>query len=323
VQVRFDLRAGKLRHFLFVPYQFRIESMIFQSKTLIKTLPLCIACALGATAALAQDQAAAVDDPTTVIASVNGVDYPLDVFRVFYSERVQGNQNTPEMQERAFNEFLNLIVASQQAEKDNLEADREVQAALELRRMMILSAAALQQFGEQAQPSEDEMKKAYAEFVAEAQRTEYKARHILLDDEEKAKDIIKQLQKKKGKNFEKLAEENSLGPTKDKGGDLGWFDSRQMVKPFADAVSEMKVGTFTTEPVQTQFGWHVILLEETRDAEAPTFDEVKPQIEASLKRQMVVEKLGELREGAKVDLNESVVKIKEEGADDSDEKAGN
>lgn len=290
------------------------------TEKLFKIIPLYAAVTLGsilfgATLALAEDEKDLADDPSTVIATVNGVNYPLDVFRVFYNERVQGNENTPEMQERAFNEFLNLIVASQQAEKDNLEAEREVQAALELRRMMILSAAALQEFGEQAQPSEDELKKAYDGFVEQAKRTEYKARHILLDEQEKANDIIKQLSKKKGKNFVELAEKNSLGPTAEKGGDLGWFDSRQMVKPFADVVSEMEVGTFTTEPVQTQFGWHVILLEETREAEAPSFEDVKPQLEASLKRQMVVEKLGNLRQAAQVELNEDVVKMRENASD--------
>jgi peptidyl-prolyl cis-trans isomerase C len=286
--------------------------MTYNTRCLLKTLPLCVAMAFASSAVVAEEDASPMDDPSTLIATVNGVDYPLDVFRVFYNERVQGGQNSPEMQERVFNEFLNLIVASQQAQKDNLEQEREVQAALELRRMMILSSAALQQFGNQAQPSEKELKEAYDAFIADAQRTEYKARHILLDEEDKAKDIIKQLQKKKGKNFEKLAEEHSLGPTAEKGGDLGWFDSRQMVKPFADAVSEMEVGRFTSEPVKTQFGWHVILLEETRDAEPPAFEDVKPQLEASLKRQMVVEKLGELREQAKVELNEDVVKMKED-----------
>lgn len=290
--------------------------MIYSKSKILTTAPICMAALLAAGSALAQDSV--VDDPSTVIATVNGEGYPLDVFRVFYNERIQGNQNTPEMQERAFNEFLNLIVASQEAEKLNLEQEREVQAALELRHMMIMSSAALQKFGDQAEPSESDLKKAYDEFVEEAKRTEYKARHILVDEEEKAKELIKQLEKKKGKNFEKLAEENSLGPTAEKGGDLGWFDSRQMVKPFADAVSEMEVGTFTTEPVKTQFGWHVILLEETRDAEPPTFEEVKPQLEASLKRQMVVEKLGELREKADVKLNEEVVKMK----DGSDSEAG-
>lgn len=284
--------------------------MTQSTQTLIKTLPLCVALVLGAGVAAADPQQALMDDPNTVIVTVNGVAYPLDVFRVFYQERMQGNENTPELQERAFNEFLNLIVASQQAERDNLQNERDVLAALELRRMMILSAAALQQFGERAEPSEEQIRAAYDALVAGASRTEYRARHILVEEEEKAKDLIKQLQRRRGRNFVELAEKNSTGPTAEKGGDLGWFDARQMVQPFAEAVSQLEVGAFTTEPVQTQFGWHVILLEETREAEPPPFEEVKPQITISLQRQMVVERLGDLREAAQVDLNESVVKLR-------------
>lgn len=279
------------------------------------------AATLGAGVALAEDEKSQADDPSTPIATVNGVSYPLDVFLTFYSQGLQGNQDTPEMQTRAFNLFLNLIVASQQAEKENMESRRDVQAALELSRMTVLSSATMKKFAMESQPSEEELKKAYEQFVEQSQRTEFKARHILLDEEDKAKDVIKKLKKKKGKNFEELAEEYSLGPTAEQGGDLGWFDSQQMVKPFADAVAEMEVGNFSTEPVKTQFGWHVILLEETRDAEVPPFDEVKPRLEAEVKRQMVLDKLNELRVAAKVDINEDFEKAKENGetaADDED-----
>jgi peptidyl-prolyl cis-trans isomerase C len=118
--------------------------------------------------------------------------------------------------------------------------------------------------------------------------------------------------KKKAKNFEQLAKENSLGPTADKGGDLGWFDARQMVKPFSDAVAKLKPGEWTEEPVQTQFGWHVILLEDTRDAEPPSLEDAKPSLEAAVKRQKVAAKLAEMRNEAMVELNEDVVKLKEE-----------
>ncbi len=257
------------------------------------------------------------DDPSTIIATVNGVEYPFDIFRVFFVERMQqqGNdQNTPQLQEIAFNDFLNMIVAAQDAEARNLGTMREVQAALELQRLAILSTAALQTIAEESNPSDDELQAAYANFVEQAKRTEYKARHILLDDEDKARALIKKIDRK-GKNFEALAREHSLGPTKDKGGDLGWFDARQMVKPFADAVAQMKPGTFTKEPVQTQFGWHIIQLEETRIAEPPSFDEARMQLEVSLRRQKVVERLGQLREQADVVLNEDVVKMKDASAD--------
>jgi peptidyl-prolyl cis-trans isomerase C len=250
----------------------------------------------------------------TLLATVNGKEYPLDVFRAFFSERVQqtGGQNTPELQQQAFNEFLNLVVASQEADKRNLGDLPEVQSALEMQRMMVMSAAALQQIAAESDPTEDELKAAYEDFVEQAKRTEYKARHILVDEKAQAEDLIKKLDKSKGKDFEKLARENSLGPTAEKGGDLGWFDARRMVKPFSDAVATMEPGNYTEQPVQTQFGWHVILLEDTRPAEPPSFDEAKPQLEAALRRQKVAEKLNELRAAADVDLNEDVVKVREE-----------
>jgi peptidyl-prolyl cis-trans isomerase C len=250
----------------------------------------------------------------TLIATINGQPYTLELFRVFYAQRLQqaNAQNSPEFQERAFNEFMNLVVAAQDAETRDLGERADVQASLKLQRMMVLSNAALQAIAAETEVTDEELEQAYEQFKEQAKRTEYKARHILVDDQEKAQELAKQVTKKKGKNFEELAKENSLGPTADKGGDLGWFDARQMVKPFADALAGLEPGQWTEEPIQTQFGWHVILLEETRDAEPPSLEDAKPNLEAAIKRQKVATKLGEMRDQAKVDLNEEVVKLKEE-----------
>lgn len=273
---------------------------------------LAIAVASPACAQEAQE----VDD--TLIATVNGQPYQLDLFRAYYGELLQqrSGQDSAQLQEQAFNEFMNLVVASQEGKKRNLADDPEVKTALELQRMVVLSAAALQSIGAENNPTEEQLRQAYDEFVAQSQRTEYKARHILLDDKDKAQAIIEELDAADGDGFETLAEENSLGPTAEKGGDLGWFDSRRMVKPFADAVAEMEPGTYSKQPVQTQFGWHVILLEETRTAEPPAFEQAKPQLEAMLRQQRVAEVLTELRNNAEVDLNEEVVKVKEVPAAD-------
>ncbi|MEA3641050.1 MAG: peptidyl-prolyl cis-trans isomerase [Lamprobacter sp.] len=253
----------------------------------------------------------------TLIATVNGQTYELNLFRAYYGEILaqRNGQDSPELQEQAFNEFMNLIVASQEGEKRDLEDNPEVQAALALQRMMVLSAAALQSIGAEIQPTETELKQAYDEFVQQSQRTEYKARHILLDDKDKAQALIEELDAANGEGFAALAEKNSLGPTAEKGGDLGWFDARRMVKPFADAIAEMEPGTYSAQPVQTQFGWHVILLEETRTAEPPTFDEAKPQLQALLRQRKVAETLAGLRNTADVQLNEEVVKLKEAPAE--------
>ncbi len=254
----------------------------------------------------------------TLIATINGEPYELDLFRLFYAQRLQqaGGENSPQLQERAFNEFMNLVVAAQEGEKRKLADRPDVQSALELERMMVLSTAALQAIAADTEVSDDELKQAYEQFKQQAKRTEYRARHILVDDREKAQELAKQVTKKKAKNFEKLAKEHSLGPTADKGGDLDWFDAKQMVKPFADAVAELQPGEWTEEPVKTQFGWHVILLEETRDAEPPSFEDAKPNLEAAVKRQKVAATLAAMRNQAMVELNEEVVRLKQDAGDE-------
>lgn len=276
-------------------------------------IPATLLTAVLGTPACAQ-QANGQPEDDTIIATINGQPYTLDLFRGFYGERMQetGGQDSPQLQEQVFNEFLNLVVAAQEGEARDLEQSEAVQTALELQRMMVLSNAALQVLAGEADPSEDELKAAYDRFVAQSQRTEYKARHILVDDKDKAQELIAELDANGGEGFEALAEEHSLGPTAESGGDLGWFDSRRMVKPFADAVAEMEAGRYSKQPVQTQFGWHVILLEDTRAAEPPSFEEAKPQIEAQVRRQKVAEALAEMRREATVELNEDVVKLKAE-----------
>jgi peptidyl-prolyl cis-trans isomerase C len=283
-------------------------------KTLLRpTIAAGLTIALSVVPAVTPAQEGAIGDDT-LIATINGEPYTLDLFRVFYAQRLQqaGEQNSPEFQERAFNEFMNLVVAAQDAEARKLGERADVQTSLELQRMMVLSSAALQAIAAETEVTDEELEQAYEQFKEQAKRTEYKARHILVDEQDKAQELAKQVTKKKAKNFEELAKENSLGPTADKGGDLGWFDARQMVKPFADALAKLEPGQWTEEPIQTQFGWHVILLEETRDAEPPTLEDARANLEVAVKRQKVAARLAEMRNQAMVDLNEDVVKVKEE-----------
>jgi peptidyl-prolyl cis-trans isomerase C len=242
------------------------------------------------------------------IATVNGVAYPLDVFRMFFVERLQETQgqNDPAFQQQAFNEFMTMIVAAQEAEKRKLQDSPDVTAALAVQRLKVISNAALAAMARDIQVSDDELKKAYEEVKKNATRTEYKARHILVKDEAEAKKIIKELDK--GTDFGELAKKKSEATGKD-GGDLDWFTADQMVKPFAEAVAKMKPGTYTKEPVQTQFGWHVINLQESRTAEPPSFEDAKPQLTMLVQRQKLSQEIAKLRDGAKVELNEEVVKV--------------
>lgn len=282
----------------------------------MKKTPLSfLLCALLASGGVFAEDKKDTDSPETLIATVNGTPYRLDVFRVFFMERLQGRQtnNDPAIQQQLFDEFMNLIVASQEGDRRKLEGERNVVAALELERMKVMSNAALSAMANEIEPSEKELKEAYDRVKEQASRTEYKARHILLKSEDEAKKLIKQLDK--GAKFDELAKKHSEGPTGKDGGDLGWFDPAQMVAPFAEAVTGMKPGTYTKEPVQTQFGWHIIELQETRKAEPPAFEEAKPQLAALVKRQKLGEKLADMRNNAMVDLNEEIVRLKPEGED--------
>ncbi|WP_296695844.1 peptidylprolyl isomerase [Thiocapsa sp. UBA6158] len=276
-------------------------------------IPLLLCALLAAGAAAAEDAKDAEAQPQgedVLIATVNGTPYGLDLFRLFFLERLQQSQgqNSPELQEQAFNDFMSLVVASQEAARRNLEQDPDVGVAIELQRMKILSNAVLASMAEEIEPTEDELKKAYEEVKENASQTEYKARHILVKDEEEAKNMIEKLDG--GADFGDLAREHSLGPTGKNGGELEWFDANQMVAPFSEAVAAMEKGTYTKTPVQTQFGWHVIELQDSRKAEPPSFEDAKQQLTALLKRQKLSATLAEMRDGAMVELNEEVVKIK-------------
>lgn len=282
----------------------------------MKKTPLALLlCTLLATGGVVAEDKKDTDSPETLIATVNGTPYRLDVFRVFFMERLQGRptNNDPAVQQQLFDEFMNLIVASQEGDRRKLEGERNVVAALELERMKVMSNAALSAMANEIEPSEKELKEAYDRVKEQASRTEYRARHILLKSEDEAKKLIKQLDK--GAKFEELAKKHSEGPTGKDGGDLGWFDPAQMVAPFAEAVTKMEPGTYTKEPVQTQFGWHIIELQETRKAEPPSFEEAKPQLTALVKRQKLGEKLTDMRNNAMVELNEDIVRLKPEGED--------
>ena len=146
--------------------------------------------------------------------------------------------------------------------------------------------------------SDDEVKAAYDAEVANMPK-EYKARHILVEKKETADEIIKQLQA--GGDFAKIAKAQSKDPgSAPKGGDLGWFSAQTMVKPFGDALKTLEKGKMTTTPVQTEYGWHVIELEDLRAPEAPAFEDVKEQVKMFAQRKKLQAYLEELRKTAKI-----------------------
>jgi len=242
----------------------------------------------------------------TTVATVNGKQLSSELFDVFVKAVSGGAQEPPSDEQKAqmLDQLINMTLAAQSAEKDGLAKDSAVQARLDLLRTQILAEAASEKFVKANPISEEELKAEYDTQVA-AMPKEYKARHILVEKQETAESIIRELQAvsdpaKLADIFAKLAEKESKDSSGKSGGDLGWFSPQTMVKPFADAVAALEKGKYTTTPVQSEFGFHVILLEDVRSPEVPEFDQVKPQVEMFAQRKKLQGYIDGLRETAKI-----------------------
>jgi peptidyl-prolyl cis-trans isomerase C len=197
------------------------------------------------------------------------------------------------------NKLISSEVVAQEAQKSGFDKQPDYLAKEELMRRELLVNSYLQDYIKKNPITDATLKSEYDKYKAAMGDKEYKASHILVKTEQEAKDIVAQLAK--GGDFAKIAKEKSLDPgSKEKGGDLGWFPPAAMVKPFSEAVSRLQKGLYTTTPVQTQFGWHVIKLEDTRDAQPPAFDKVKDELRNSLQKQQLEKLVADLRAKAKI-----------------------
>lgn len=248
-------------------------------------------------AARAQDKGA-----DTVVATVNGAPITLGQMIVMKQAASQDPQMA-EMGDGALYQIMLDQLIQQTAVAGAGKENAGVRAQLELQRRNTLAAAAIAEVVKD-QPTDQDIQAAYdGLFASQAPATEYSAAHILVDTEEKARDIKAQLDG--GADFGTLAEQNSTGPSGPNKGDLGWFSADQMVKPFADAVSAMEKGQIS-DPVQTEFGWHVIKLNDTRLREAPPLDQVRDQISQMVLRDKVQAEIARLTAEAKVEKVEGI-----------------
>ncbi len=241
----------------------------------------------------------AADEPVAV---VNGKPITQKTYD-FYLRQLQAerpNANLAGNRQLIINELVKRELLYQDAVKKKLDKDPEVAFALEQLRMNTMIQANVGKIAESMKITDDMLKKEYDEKIAKADITEYKASHILLKSEDDAKAVIKELDS--GAVFSDVAKAKSTGPTGPDGGDLGWFKAGQMVPPFAQALTQMKKGTYSKTPVQTQFGWHVILLEDTRKAAPPNFEDVKPQLANMMRGQQINAYLDNLLKNAKVEM---------------------
>jgi peptidyl-prolyl cis-trans isomerase C len=241
-----------------------------------------------------------------VAATVNGTPISKDSVDRLVGQRIaMGQADSPESRKAIINQLAMQILVSQEAIKKNLDKTAEVIDQFKLTQQSILANAFVQDYIKNNPVSDDMLKAEYDKIKAQMSGTEYKARHILVDKEAEAKDIIAKL-KKNATQFDKLAKENSKDPgSKDKGGDLGWFDPHGMVPEFGAAVAKLEKGKFTREPVKTQFGYHVILLEDSRTNLPPTFEQVKPQLAKQVQEQNLKKLIDDMLAKAKIEITAS------------------
>ncbi|MDO8465955.1 MAG: peptidylprolyl isomerase [Gallionella sp.] len=256
-----------------------------------KFATLAILGALAVNPAFAQDKS---------VALVNGVSIPQARVDMRVKAAVaQGQADSPELRKAIRDDMINLEVMVQEAAKLGLNKNEEVLQQIELAKQQVLVGAFIQDYAKKHPISEDQIKQEYDKMKAKLGDKEYNVRHILVETEAEAKSIIEQLGKKA--KFEKLAAKSKDTGSAAQGGSLGWAVPSNFVPPFANALLNLKKGERAKEPVQTQFGWHVIMVDDIRDLKAPSLDEIKPQLYQRLQQQSIKKAIDDLRAKAKVE----------------------
>ena len=268
-----------------------------------------LALLLPAAATLAQQPAkgkdappkAAATTPAAGAASTGKTLYPQSQFDLMLKERLaQGQaQDTPELRNAIREELNTRELLAREARRQGLDKTPDMKTQIDLAGQTVLVRAYVADWIQKNPVPESELKSEYEKIKSQIGDKEYKVRHVLVEKEDEAKEVIAELQK--GAKFEDLAKARSKDPgSKDKGGDLDWNAPASFVKPFGDAMMKTPKGKFTPQPVQTQFGWHVILVEDERPAKVPSYDEVKPQLQQRLQAQWLDKYFKDLRAKAGV-----------------------
>jgi len=236
------------------------------------------------------------------VATVNGTAITQQSLDQFVKLLVsQGATDSPQLREQVKQEMINRQIFVQAAEKSGIAKQDAVKTEIALAREGILVRALMADYLAKHPITDKQIQDEYNKAKQQqAGQQEYKVRHILVEDEKTANDLLAQIKKDQNK-FADLAKKNSKDPGSGaKGGELGWAAPTNYVKPFADTVSSLKKGQLADKPVQTQFGWHIIQVEDTRPVEFPPLDQVRPQIEEMLRQQALGDYQKQLREKATI-----------------------
>jgi len=252
--------------------------------------------------AACQPKTSAVTDSSPPVATVNGAPITRN-FYDFYIKGITGGKSpadlTAEQRSLALDNLVRAQLVAEQAVKEGVDKSGDAAYMLQLARLNVLEQAMQERYLKDRQPSEQELRAEYEAQLAAMPKNEYHARHILVATEAFAQKIIDRLDK--GEKFDALAKSESMDSSKNNGGDLGWFTPGRMVPEFAGAVMALKPGEYTHKPVQTQYGWHVIQLLETREVTPPPFDQVRQRLVQVVQAKKFKQYTDELLRNAKVE----------------------
>ena len=245
--------------------------------------------------------AAAAMPAMAQVATVNGKTIPsarLD--SIVKDVEARGQKDSPDLRKQITEKLVELEILSQEAEKRGIDKEADTKEKIALNRETVLANALIQEQLKKIAVKDSDITAEYEKIkAAAAQHEEYHARHILVKTEEEAKDIIAKL--KNGAKFEDLAKEKSTEPGADKsGGDLGWSAPEGYVPEFSAAMTKLEKGQITDAPVHTQFGWHVIKLEDKRQGQVPALDDVKPRLTEMLKQKQMEDFISALKAKAQI-----------------------
>jgi peptidyl-prolyl cis-trans isomerase C len=263
-------------------------------------LRLLVALSLGISTSVWAQAPAAKARSTAKPVTVNGKPIPKSRLDFIVKQRAaQGQPDNEQARKAILDNLITQEVVAQEADRRGMAKSADVRTQLELLRQQVLVQTVVQDHLKTHPIKDEEMLAEYNKVKASRGDKEYKAKHILVDKDTEANEIIAQL--KKGSKFEDLAKQSKDPGSKEKGGDLDWNPPSTFVKPFSEALAKLEKGKYTETPVQTQFGWHVIQLDDVRSMQFPAFDTVKQQLLTRMQEQEVQKFVGELRSKAKIE----------------------
>ncbi|HJS22007.1 MAG TPA: peptidylprolyl isomerase [Steroidobacteraceae bacterium] len=247
-----------------------------------------------------EQAAPAAGSSGTAVATIDGKPISSELFDAFAQARARkpAGELTDEQRKELLDQMINLQITADAAVKSGLDKEPPTAARVEISRLNVLADAALENHLKGKEATEQELRAEYETQVAAMPKLEYRARHILVATEPFAQAVIEKL--RKGADFAELARKESMD-SKENGGELGWFSPARMVPEFSAAVTSLKKGEITQQPVKTQYGWHVIQLEDTRDVAAPDYEEVKSRLGQIVQNKKLQAYLDELKKTAKIE----------------------